>query len=407
MEIRPAQKKDIRPLAELWAHAFPGERTVEQRIRQLEAGGVYGGIETAWISGDGGHAQGAFRAYRLQQYLHGGIVPMMGLAAVAVAASARRRGLGAELCRTALRHARERGDVLSVLYPFRPSFYEALGWGLAGTMLSFRFLPESLPVTHAAPDVIELRDPVTVIAPCYDRVAPRLNGMIDRTSRIWRQHLDWPDVHVYGTMRGGECVAYAIVHHGAQPRAEDRQLTIRELIAIDDDAYARMLSWVALQREAWRIVQYEARPSERLDLRLVEPRTAGEPPVRALWAEVARAARGPMVRVVNVKLALESRQQWGTHAVGCRFTLRIADRELPQNGGPFNVMVSDGRARVTDGDPFDTCIDVGAPAFAQIFAGEMSVSEAVRLGKARVTGDVSVLDALFEPRSEFVLLDEF
>ena len=71
MEIRPAQKKDIRPLAELWAQAFPGERTVEQRIRQLEAGGVYGGIETAWIAGDAGHAEGAFRAYRLEQHMHG------------------------------------------------------------------------------------------------------------------------------------------------------------------------------------------------------------------------------------------------------------------------------------------------------------------------------------------------
>ena len=102
MEIRPAQKKDIRPLAELWAQAFPGERTVEQRIRQLEAGGVYGGIETAWIAGDAGHAEGAFRAYRLEQHMHGAVIPMMGLAAVAVAAHARRKGLGAELCRVAL-----------------------------------------------------------------------------------------------------------------------------------------------------------------------------------------------------------------------------------------------------------------------------------------------------------------
>jgi predicted acetyltransferase len=407
MEIRPAQKKDIRPLAELWAHAFPGERTVEQRIRQLEAGGVYGGIETAWISGDGGHAQGAFRAYRLQQYLHGGVVPMMGLAAVAVAAPARRRGQGAELCRTALSHARERGDVLSVLYPFRPSFYEALGWGLAGTMLSCRFHPDSLPLTHTTPGVVELRDAAAVIAQCYDRVAPGMNGMIARTSRIWRQHLDWPDVHVYGLMRGIECAGYAIVHHGTQPHPDDRQLTIRELIAVDDDAYDELMSWIALQRNQWRIVQYEARHSERLDLRLTEPRSPGGIPARALWAEVAREIRGPMVRVVNAQLALEARQEWGTHAADCSFTLRVSDGDLPENRGPFNVVFTGGRARLTGGEPLPNSIDVGAPAFAQIFVGEMSVSEAVRLGKARVTGDMSVLDALFEPRSEFVLLDEF
>ena len=297
--------------------------------------------------------------------------------------------------------------MLSVLYPFRPSFYEALGWGLAGTMLSCRFHPESLPVIHAAPRVAELRDAAAVIAPCYDRVARRLNGMIARTSRIWRQHLDWPDVHVAALVRGSDCAGYAIVHHGTQPHPDDRQLTIRELIAVDDDAYDELMSWVALQRDQWRIVQYEATHSERLDLRLTEPRSPGGIPARALWSEVAREIRGPMVRVVNVRLALETRQEWGTHAVDCSFTLRVNDQQLPENNGPFNVAVTGGRVEVTEGEPLSTTIRLGAPAFAQIFVGEMSVSEAVRLGKARVTGDIDILDALFEPRSEFVLLDEF
>ena len=78
MEIRPATKTDIGALSELWAHAFPGERTVDQRVRQLEAGGVYGGIDTAWIATDEQRTIGGFRAYRLQQHMHGGVMPMMG-----------------------------------------------------------------------------------------------------------------------------------------------------------------------------------------------------------------------------------------------------------------------------------------------------------------------------------------
>src|SRR5690606_1077149 len=126
--IRPAEHHDIRNLSELWARAFPGERTVEQRVRHMETGGVFGGIETAYLAERSGRAVGAFRAYALTQHMHGTPYRMMGLAAVAVDETARRRGVGRELCEHAVRIARDRGDVLSVLYPFRPAFYHALGW---------------------------------------------------------------------------------------------------------------------------------------------------------------------------------------------------------------------------------------------------------------------------------------
>jgi predicted acetyltransferase len=406
MEIRPAQKKDIRPLAELWAHAFPGERTVEQRIRQLEAGGVYGGIESAFIVSEDAvaGALAAFRPYRMQQYMHGAPLPMMGLAAVAVAEHGRRRGIGAELCRFALRHAYDRGDVLSVLYPFRPSFYEALGWGLAGRFESYVFRPSSLRVTHPEPHVRPLDDAVDVIAPCYERVAAASNGLIVRTPRIWRQHLDWADVHTFALRRNGMCAGYAIVHQESGDSTE-RALTVRELVAVDDDAYDEVMSWLALRSEPWSTIRYDARQSERLDLRLSEPRTPLAPVARTLFAPVATVIRGPMLRVVNVRAALTGRVEWGLPDFA--FRLSVADAELPENTGPFDVGIRNGRCHF-GGDVTPTAeIDTDACTFAQIYAGELSPTEAARLHRARVEGDGDALDALFRARREFELLDEF
>jgi predicted acetyltransferase len=408
LEIRAAGKSDIKPLAELWAHAFPGERTVDQRVRQLEAGGVYGGIETVWVASDAGELAAAYRAYRLQQHLHGAILPMLGVAAVAVAAHARRRGIGAEICRAALRHGRERGDVVSVLYPFRPSFYEALGWGLAGSFHSYRFRPEALPVTHAQPRVRLLHDAPGVIAACYEVVARRSNGLIARNARIWRQHVEWPDVHVFGLDRGGKCAGYVVVHYGGALLPDDRPLTIRELIAVDDDAYNELLSWVSLQRDLWRLVQYEALPSERFDLRLAEPRTPGVGPSRTLFAQTATVLRGAMMRVLDVPAALEARRTWP--AANFAFSLRVRDRELPENCGPFEVAVRDGEAAVTAGEIVSTSVtalETNASTFAQIYVGEISVRDAVRLGRATASGDVNGLDALFRTEPEFRILDEF
>ncbi len=402
MEIRPALKADIRALAELWADAFPGERTVEQRVRQLEAGGVYGGIDTAFIATADGSTAGAFRAYRMQQHMHGATLPMLGVAAVAVAPGARRHGLGTQLCRLALRHAYDRGDVLSVLYPFRPSFYEALGWGLVGSFHSFRFAPESIRVTHALPRVRAVADAVPIISPCYDAVAAQSNGLIARTSRIWRQHLDWPDVNVYVLERDGACAGYIIAHHATS----ESLLTIRELVALDCDAYNELLSWISLQRGTWRLVHYDAMPSERFDLRLTEPRTPGGSTSRPLYDPVAKVIRGPMLRIVNVAESLTRRAEWGLD--NFVFALKVTDGEIVENESPKVVTVEGGIARVAVSSAVAiSTIATDSPTFAQIYAGEITPGEAQRLGRARLSGDTAAMNELFRPRTPFRLLDEF
>mgnify|MGYP006172451799 CR=1 FL=1 len=50
MKIRFAVPDDIEDIATLWCDAFPGKRTVADRIRMLETGGPYGGLETVLVA---------------------------------------------------------------------------------------------------------------------------------------------------------------------------------------------------------------------------------------------------------------------------------------------------------------------------------------------------------------------
>ena len=243
-ELVRASRRDIPRLAELWAHSFPGERTVEQRVRQLEAGGIYGGVEDTWYLADGDRLAGALRLYSLTQYLHGVAFPMMGVAAVAVAASARRQGIGSELCRQALRLGRARGDVVSVLYPFRPDFYRRLGWALVGSLHSFRFRPDALPAGRSRTGV-QLGDGAgrAAVEACYQRVAARSHGLIQRNSRIWDQHLGGEDRHLFllPGERGG-AAGYLLAEYGWSRRPADRTLIVHELVAESDAAYRELLA---------------------------------------------------------------------------------------------------------------------------------------------------------------------
>jgi predicted acetyltransferase len=402
--IRRGRQEDIPALAELWTRAFPGERSVEQRIRQLETGGVFGGIEATWLVEASGRMAGAFRAYSLTQHLHGSAYPMMGLGAVAVDETVRRRGIGRQLCVEAIRIARERGDVLSVLYPFRPSFYEALGWGHVGELHAFRFRPESLQRTTTGEVLRAAADDTTALAACYARVAAATNGLIARTPRVWRQHLEGDGTHAYLT--GAPRVeGYLIARFSRGTVPDERALYIHELLAETHAAYGALLGWVAAQRDAWRVVLYDAAPDEHFEHRLADPRPPGFRAARYLWAPVFRSIRGPMLRVLDVPAALERRTRWGPVAP-LRFGLEILDDVVLENTGPFTVDFDGHRAAVTRGAARPT-LRTSARGFAQIFAGELQLTAAIRLDLAEVIGDASSIGPLFRSDRCFRLLDEF
>jgi predicted acetyltransferase len=407
IRIRPAADDDKRSIAHLWGHAFPGERTIEERIRSLEDGKPYGGIEITFAAELRGRIVGAFRAYKMAEALNGTLMPMMGLAAVAVSPDARRRGIARTMCRYALLHARERGDFVSVLYPFRPDFYRSLGWGLVGELHSYRFRPESLSLDDNSLKVrlagFEDHDG---IAACYDRVARRSNGPILRTPYAWKHLFIDPATHAIVYDQNG-VQGYAVLTYGKGHTREARPLIVRELVAESKQAYCGMLGWLSEQRDLWREVRYDARVEELFAFRLTEPRPPGERHARTLWDPVARVIRGPMLRIVNVQEALARRTY--DPELSMVLHLMLQDSEIDDNRGECRVVFEKGRARVErwNGGQADAVMSTGIASLSQIFAGEISPSQAAWLGGTEVTGKTELLDRVFATGEKFWLFDEF
>jgi predicted acetyltransferase len=297
--------------------------------------------------------------------------------------------------------------VISALYPFRPDFYRRLGWALVGELHVYRFRPESLEPAAQAPVRLATREDEPAIAACYARAADRSNGLIERSSKAWRRHLDAPAayafIHEDHGVRGYMLLRYG---RGAGGR-EHRTLLIRELVADDGEVAAALFGWISLQRDLWRSVRYDAVPDEHFWLRLRDPRPPGHRSTRWLWDPVARVIRGPMLRILDIRESIERRRVWGP-APAQSFTLAVRDAELPENETELAVDFDGARAvprppTAATQNRLET--DIGT--LTQLYAGELGVRVAVSLGLARVSGDVGALDALFRPRSAFRLLDEF
>ena len=431
MDIRFARAAETEEIAGLWAEAFPGKRTIADRARMLESGGRYGGLETVLVARDpDGRLAGACKIYRMSQHLDGAPLPMMGLAAVAVAPFARRRGLGATLCGTALKEARARGDALSTLYPFRPDYYERLGWGLTGSLLRHRFRLEHLPEYDESRDVRPARLPADAepIAACYARVTSRSNGPIVRDRRIWAYRLAGEELGVRpiddeavltGAGPGkdrivvrdaGGVTGYAILRP-VPGRMREASLHVRELVAETEESYRALIGHLSAQRDQWPLGLHYARPEERFADRLTDPRPPRHKASRSLYFPTAGVVKGPMLRVVNVPAALRARPL----RLDAAETLRIAvsDPQLPENNGPWRVAAGDGTgANVVQpvgegGAASDASLETDPPTLARILAGEIAPTAAARLGRARLEGRVELLDRAYAARESFWLLDEF
>lgn len=407
----------------------------------LQSGGRYGGLETVLVVRNAAAALvAAAKLYRLEGHIAGAAFPLMGLAAVAVAPSHRRKGLGARLCTEALATAARRGDLLSALYPFHPAYYRKLGWGQVGELHDYRFHTSALPrypeARHVRP--AEGAADGQAIEASYSRVVAGSNGPITRDRRVWAYRLAAQEigvkpidddagwippvdpklrvvVHDHGGVRG-----YALLRYVTRRDRAKQVLEVRELVAESESAYRGLLGYLAMQSDRWPAARHFARPEERFGDRLSDPRPPGHQNARSLYFPTARIVRGPMLRLVDVAGAL-ARRPWfdaakgpgGSAPTGGAGALRIAvrDAQLPSNSGSWVVRLNGpGPALAVDVDGEERCeatVSTDASTLARVFAGDIAPTAAARLGAAEVRGDTALLDSAFATRERFWLLDEF
>jgi predicted acetyltransferase len=338
--LRPATRDDIPALARLWALAFPGERSAEDRAAALEDGGPWGGWENCWVAGPTERIDGGLRTLPLTVHLFGRPVPTLGVAAVAVAPHARRRGLGGAMCRAALRIGRARGDELAALHPFRADFYARLGFGLAGELHRYRLAPGALCVEGDASRVEHLADPFVVIPELHRVLVPGIHGGVSRSDRRWEALLGRRGQLAFGIRGdGGDWLGYLLGTVQKRGRGRGFEFHVAELAAGDAAARSAALAWLGEQRDAWASVVVDALPGERLHEALAHPSLPGTGKARELWFQSATILRGPMVRILHARALLA---RLGGDA-GASVTLD--DPEFPENRGRWVLDPEEGGAR--------------------------------------------------------------
>lgn len=388
--FRFARPEELEEIVRLTGHSFPGVGRDPEwwmaRFRET----VYGdGPEILWVGEDAGRLVASCQLHRIAHWVSGADMPTMGLGTVAIAPTHRQQGLAGRMVATGLRAARDRGDILSSLYPFRASFYGRFGYGLAGDAHQYHVAPTALPSseTRYAVEIMDTAERRAEVAAFYEVWARRQTGQVRRTELAWDELASGADRLLVG-FRGtdGLLTGYALATYPTKLPPQERFLSVEELAWSKPEARRGLYGWLASMGDQWRGIALRALPEHRLQDWLREPRLGGGqlPPHWGLWFPSAVLLRGPMFRLLSMEEA------WRRRAVppDVRLTVSVdvSDEELPENAGVWRLRLAEGRVMPErGGGEANLRLRMPIRTLGRIFMGSLPPSAALEAGLA--TGD--------------------
>ncbi|RMH75649.1 MAG: GNAT family N-acetyltransferase [Actinomyces sp.] len=315
------------------------------------------------------------------QAFGGRFVACGGLSGVMIATDRRGRGLGRRVVHDSLVAMRERGQVVSALYPTTASLYRSLGYEVAGWWGETAVALTDLPGDDEGLDWEPCRVDDARVREVAHRRAALHDGWVGSPEYLWRRRAhrrgEGVDDDCFVGSRDGAPVAAVWLRYRD---ADDAVFALSAGLLTGIDHHALVA--------ACALVAAHATTTRELVTTLPEHVLAGvcEHPQRLrrrdqwVW----------MLRLVDVDGALEARG-WNP-AVEASVVLGIDDDPVfPANVGRRRLVLEGGRARViptTD----DADVSAGVGTWARWYAGG-SVTAAARRGEVTV-GDPTALALL-------------
>lgn len=318
----------------------------------------------------GGRMVGTAYDHLDRQWWGGRLLDAADIAGVAVAPEARGHGVARRLLGALLERARERGAVVSALYPSIATVYRRLGWATVGALDTFTVPSTALP--HGPlPEGLEVREGTPAdeagMQELYRRIASARNGMLSRDTPRFDDRDDDGRGGSTVVVSGAGMVGYCRWTRGSGLGTHG-ELTVSDVLATTPQA-ARALVTVL---HSWHPVVASIRMRLLGDDAVADLLALGPDQVHRSWQW--------MHRPVDLAGAVAARG-WPTGAHG-RVVFAVEDPLAPWNTGTWSLDIGDGAGelkRTTD----DTSVHLTVSGFASLYCGVSTV------GALRMAGHVS------------------
>jgi len=305
-EIRPlTQKEELAAYARIAFDAYPGFGMED--AAHLEAYLVKIAEKAGSVRPFGafrhGNLTGGMLVYDYSMNYRGAFLPVGGVGLVAVDLLHKKEHVCKDLITSFILESRDRGRLLTLLYPFRPDFYYKLGYGYGSPIYEYRVRTENFTqgstkegLEHASAEDRE------AMARCYNQVAGMTHGMIKRSGSDMGRLLAKKGHHAVAVREKGDVTGYVIYKFES---VHKNNFVVNDLVIIErmettPQSRERLNTFLGGQRDQCAYVTYRTFDAEEYHL-LADPRDPSGDLVPEVYHSSHRGAVGLMYRIGDIE----------------------------------------------------------------------------------------------------------
>lgn len=403
-EIRKLDTADADIFVRIVAQAYPGINLFSEEARNRFRDRAIQTIKEDAISDfygyfRDGQLMGGMKCYDYRMNLYGQKIFAGGVGLVAVDLLHKKEQIAKQLISFFLRHYREAGASITLLYPFRVDFYKQMGFGLGNKIHQYRVTPESLPKIGLKQHIVYLsRADRDELVECYSRYAQKTHGMIDKNEYECKNLFDNPENVLVGYKRDGKLQGYLAFSF---KRANDENylinnILVKEMVYETREALLGMLAFLRSQADQVHRILFHTQ-DESFHYLLRDPRNGSDNILPHVSHESNTSAVGLMYRVINVPLLFEQLAERNFQGLSCKVKLTVTDSFLPENAGSYTIQFQKGRPVLTADDDHDVELSMDISDFSSLIMGAVPLKSLYLYGLAEISDPdrLDELDRLF------------
>lgn len=310
---------------------------------------------------------------------NGKAVAMAGVSAVGTLPEYRRQGLLRAITTRSLADMRERGQAIAALWASQAAIYQRYGYALACMPLSYRIDTVDVGFADrnggaARMQRVDADSGFDVLKKLYVEFVKDRTGYLHRARALWLNNaLSRSDAtgpaHIAVAYDGSTATGYVIYHvrdgKTGHP-TRNQELTVKDFVWLNPDAYRSLWSWLARHDLVGRILWTRAPIDDPAPELFVEP--------RLLNAQMSRD--GTWLRVVDAPVALAQRGYQAADSITIEVT---ADALSPWNAGRYKLECSPEGANVTP-TRAGADLTLSVKALASLYSGFRSPHQLAQWG---------------------------
>ncbi len=393
-DIRLLSTEEIRDFVDVALNAYPGFQVTTEEGRQrwidrlteiqeqVPVLHVYGLFRE-------GRLLGGMRLHDFRMNLLGIEVAAGGVGMVAVDLVHKKEHVAKELLTFFLKHYRQQGARLALLYPFRPDFYYAMGFGYGTKISQYRFRPAALRRGASKAHVRYLSaGDKDALMDCYNRYHAATHGMIVRYPPEWDpwfKNLGLEN-RLVGYEREGRVEGYILFTFKRRPveSALRNDLVIKEFVTTSREARHELLTFLHSQADQIDRIVLTTHDDAFHHL-LLDPRNECEDLIPSVYHESNVQGVGLMYRVLDVPGIFSDLAGHDFNGQSCRLRLTVRDSFLPENEGSTLIYLEEGRARLPKAGTHDVEITLDVAELSSLLVGAVDFGRLYDYGLAEIS----------------------